>query len=81
MKCSMANKALSEGVSCYKEMWGQERFYPVNRNEDRFAVVVTRSLNNFTLGVSSSINCVRSLGILKRPSSTSAPSAEKLARL
>ena len=41
MKCSMANKALSEGVSCYKEMWGQERFYPVNRNEDRFAVVVT----------------------------------------
>ena len=40
MKCSMANKALSEGVSGYKEMWGQERFYSVNRNEDHFAVVM-----------------------------------------
>ena len=29
------DKALSEGVSCYKEMWGQERVYSVNRNKDR----------------------------------------------
>ena len=54
----------------------QERCYSGNRNEDRFVVAVmshddivghVRSVNNFTLGASSSIEVayyVRSLGIL-----------------
>ena len=67
----------------------------MNRNEDRFVVAVPShddivghicSVNNFTLGASSSIEVayyMRSLGILstKEPSSTSTPSAEKLAHL